>query len=93
MELDRVCDASVSMTANFSEALPAFSTRIFIYDCFEWRQTSSGLLDRATFAIDRLWGLFDHSTGDAVAGIAGWVGLPVVSFFMDDDSAATWMEH
>jgi hypothetical protein len=27
------------MTANFSEALPAFSTRIFIYGCFEWRQT------------------------------------------------------
>ena len=37
--------------------------------------------------------LLDHSAGDAVAGIAGWVGLHVVGFGVDYDCGAAIAEE
>src|SRR5271154_819511 len=31
----------------------------------------------------------DDAAGDAVTGVAGWVGLHIVRFFMDDDGGAS----
>jgi hypothetical protein len=37
-----------------------------------------------------LWcGGGDDTTGDAVAGVAGWVGLHIVCLFVDDDGGAS----